>query len=231
MKKLSSWLWGAVLIIVGVLWALKATGVITANLFFPGWWTLFIVIPSLIGLITEDSKGGSFVSLVIGVCLMLVCWEVLDFDLFWKLFLPVVLIMIGLSMIFHAATSGAARKRMKELHLDENKLKEFWATFGDQKVSFYNKDFEGCQVDAVFGGADLDLRGAKIKKDVILRACSVFGGIKIFVPDDVKVEIVSTSIFGGVSDERKQVEKSDSKVADNTLFIEATCLFGGVKIQ
>lgn len=232
MKKLSSWLWGAVLVVVGVLWALKATGVITVDLFFPGWWTLFIIVPALIGLITEEQKGGSFILLLIGVCLLLACLDVLEFDLIWKLVLPVALILIGLSMIFHAATASSARKRMKDLNLDEMKLKEYWATFGEQKVNFNDKEFEGCQVDAVFGGADIDLTHAKIDHDVILRACSIFGGIKIFTPDNVKVEVVSTSIFGGVTNKRRQGEKSDgNKKSDKTLFIEATCLFGGVEIQ
>ncbi len=232
MKKLSNWLWGAVLVVVGVLWALKATGVITVDLFFPGWWTLFIIVPALIGLITEEQKGGSFILLLIGVCLLLACLDVLEFDLIWKLILPVALILIGLSMIFHAATASSARKRMKDLDLDEAKLREYWATFGEQKVSFDDKEFEGCQVDAVFGGADIDLTHAKIDHDVILRACSIFGGVKIFTPSNVKVEVVSTSIFGGVSNKRRQGEKSDgTKKSEKTLFIEATCLFGGVEIQ
>lgn len=59
MKKVNRVLWGVVLVALGVIWALKATNVIDLEIFFPGWWTLFIIVPSVIGLITDDHKGGS----------------------------------------------------------------------------------------------------------------------------------------------------------------------------
>ena len=53
MKKLNGILWGAALIALGVIWVLNRTNVIDINLFFDGWWTLFIIVPCAIGLITE----------------------------------------------------------------------------------------------------------------------------------------------------------------------------------
>lgn len=45
MKKLNSILWGAALIALGVIWVLNSINVININLFFDGWWTLFIIVP------------------------------------------------------------------------------------------------------------------------------------------------------------------------------------------
>lgn len=56
MKRVSGILWGIVLAAVGVIIALSGLGIITLNLFFEGWWTLFIIIPCLIGLITDSDK-------------------------------------------------------------------------------------------------------------------------------------------------------------------------------
>ena len=42
MKKASSILWGIVLIAVGVVLALNVFNIMDINLFFDGWWTLFI---------------------------------------------------------------------------------------------------------------------------------------------------------------------------------------------
>ena len=50
MKKLSKILWGIALIAVGSIFALKAFGVTNVEIFFDGWWTLFIIVPCLVGI-------------------------------------------------------------------------------------------------------------------------------------------------------------------------------------
>ena len=44
MKKISKVLWGIVLISVGVIFALNAFGITDIEIFFDGWWTLFIIV-------------------------------------------------------------------------------------------------------------------------------------------------------------------------------------------
>lgn len=243
MKKLGNWLWGIVLIVVGVLLGMRVLGWLEFDIFFPGWWTLFIIVPCAIGLVTDEHKWGNFVGLLIGVCFLLGCLGVLSFELVWKLFFPVLLILIGLALIFKNTVKGQVIKKMKEVREQNGEeLEEYWATFGEQNVRFDGKEFKGCRVDAVFGGADLDLRGAELKTDVVVKASSIFGGVVIYVPEDVNVEIVSTSIFGGTSDNRRNVkrkaksldEAKAKKKVDNegkTVFIDATCVFGGVEVR
>ena len=48
MNKISSLLWGLVFIIVGVIFGLNALDITNINVFFDGWWTLFIIIPCFI---------------------------------------------------------------------------------------------------------------------------------------------------------------------------------------
>ena len=248
MKKLGNWLWGAVLIVLGVILGVNALGIARINIFFPGWWTLFIIVPCAVGLITDNHKWGNFIGLIVGVCLLLGCLGVLDFDVVWKLLLPVILVLIGLSLIFKNSFKNAAARKIKELRREKGneEAEEYWATFGEQSADFNGKEFGGCKIEAIFGGADLDLRGAKLKNDVIVKASSIFGGIVIWTPEDAEVEVVSTSIFGGVSDERKKAERrkrrknekgeKEEKISkkDNsgkTIYIEATCIFGGVEVR
>lgn len=114
---------------------------------------------------------------------------------------------------------------------DENvEYKEYWSTFSEQDINYDGKEFTGCRLDAVFGGVDLDLRRAKIKNEAIVKASSIFGGVIIYVPENVKVEIASTAIFGGASDKRTAKNKSGDKT-QKTLYIDATCVFGGVEIR
>lgn len=263
MKKASSWLWGLVLIALGVILGVNALGIVRINIFFPGWWTLFIIVPSAIALITEKHKGGPLIGLLIGVAFLLGSLNVVSFGILWKLLLPAILVVIGLAILMKGGENAevsekiekakkAQREKIVEAEVVEEKKKksddedddddddddkdegewtkeECWSTFSDQDVNYDGKKFTGCKVDAVFGGADVDLRKAKIENEAILKASSIFGGIIVYVPDDVKVEVASTSIFGGVSDKRKSTPKSEE--VKKTLYIEATCIFGGVEIR
>ena len=52
MKKVTGILWGIVLVTVGVILAVNALGIASIDIFFDGWWTLFIIVPCAVGLFT-----------------------------------------------------------------------------------------------------------------------------------------------------------------------------------
>ena len=226
--KISNILWGIVLIVVGLIFGLNALEITSINIFFDGWWTLFIIVPCFIGLFNEnDSKTGNIIGIVIGLCLFLACQDIINFDLLWKLLVPAILIIIGLSFIFKDAFNKKIKTEVKKLSKNKKNGKEYCSTFSGQKVDYSDENFDGCELTAVFGGIECDLRDAIIKEDVVISASSIFGGITIYLPQNVNVKTTSTSIFGGVSDERNRKNK-DNKV---TIYIEATCVFGGVELK
>lgn len=244
MKKVNHVLWGLVLVALGVIWALRATGLVDWSIFFPGWWTLFIIVPSAIGLITDDHKGGSIFGILLGVALMLACLDVIDFSMIWKLILPVAVILIGLSMICRTAFNSDKAREVHEAHkkarmahikegevVDENDYQEYWATFGGMRQGMDGKEFKDCRVEAVFGSMTLDLTGAKMPTEAVVKVSAIFGGAKIIVPEDVAVEVSSSSIFGGVDNKHKKSEKAEGKKSSKTLYVDATAVFGGVEIK
>lgn len=223
--KISNSLWGLVLIILGVIFGLNALEITNINLFFDGWWTLFIIIPCFIDLFKDESKTGNIIGIIIGLCLLLACQDLISFDLIWKLMLPIVLVIIGFSIMFKDTINNKVKKEIKKL--SKNNDKEYCSTFGGQTVDFTNEEFTGCSLSAIFGFTKCDLKDAIIKQDCVINASAIFGGVTILVPKDVNVKITSTPIFGGVFDERKKKTK-DTKV---TLYINATSMFGGVEIK
>ena len=50
MKNITRILWGTALIAVGGIIGLNAFGITDIELFFDGWWTLFIIVPCLVGI-------------------------------------------------------------------------------------------------------------------------------------------------------------------------------------
>ena len=57
MKNFGNILWGIVLIIIGLIVGGNALGITNIDIFFDGWWTLFIIIPCFIGLFKEREKN------------------------------------------------------------------------------------------------------------------------------------------------------------------------------
>lgn len=222
MKNTKNILIGVILIAIGVIIGLNALEIVDINIFFEGWWTLFIIIPCFCGLFDSNDRTGNLIGLLVGVVLLLCVRGVLTFEYVWKLALPVILIIIGLSMIFKNNIINKIRKECKS-----EGRKGVCATFSSQNVDYDNEKFEGAELNAIFGGIKLDLTKANIKEDVIIDVSSIFGGVTIFVPNDVKVKVTSTSIFGGVDD--KSVKNQDKEA--KTIYINANCMFGGVEIK
>ena len=54
MKNITKILWGTALIAVGGIIALNAFGITDIELFFDGWWTLFIIVPCLVRIIWKN---------------------------------------------------------------------------------------------------------------------------------------------------------------------------------
>ena len=228
MKNFGNILWGIVFIVLGLVIGTNALGITNINIFFDGWWTLFIIVPCFIGLFKEKEKTGNIIGLLIGISLLLCSLNILDFDLIWKLALPVILVIIGLSFIFKDTFNHKVSEEIKKLNDKKESNDGYCATFSGQNVDLDGEDFNGTDLTAVFGEIKCDLRNAIIKNDVVINCSSIFGGIDIYIPDNVKVKIKSTSIFGGVDEKKKkQVNKSDA----HTIYINATCLFGGVDIK
>lgn len=101
MKKSTKIIWGIALIAIGVILAGNAAGLFNIDLFFKGWWTLFIIIPSVVGLFTEGKYEivSNLAGIAIGVLLLLACNETIAWDIVWKMIIPIILISIGLSMM------------------------------------------------------------------------------------------------------------------------------------
>lgn len=228
MKNFGNVLWGVVLIAIGLIIGGNALGITNINVFFDGWWTLFIIIPCFIGLFKEREKTGNIIGLLIGIALLLCCQNILNFDMIWKLAIPAILIIIGISFIFRDTFNNKIGEKIKKLNENRSKDNEYCATFSGQDVKFDGEKFNGADLTAVFGGVKCDLKNAIIENDVVINTSSIFGGTEIYIPDNVNVKIKSSSIFGGV-DEKKKNHAENSEA--HTIYINATCIFGGVDIK
>ena len=223
MKK-TNYIWGLLLIVLGIIIGLNSLEVISINLFFKGWWTLFIIIPCLLGLFTNENKTGDIIGLIIGILLLLSSWNIIPFNILWKLLIPIILVIIGVSLIYKDTIKNKIERKIIDKNITEDNV--YYATFSGQNLNFEDKKLDNMELNAIFGGIKCNYKDSIIDKDIIIKTSSIFGGTTLILPKGYKVKVTSTSIFGGVDNNYKD-SKEDTKI----IYINATCLFGGVEIK
>ena len=227
MKKLNGILWGAALIALGVIWVLNSINVININLFFDGWWTLFIIVPCAIGLVTDRDKFGNLAGLCLGIILLLCCRGILKFSYIWKLFIPLIIVLIGIKIIVSNVICRNYSDTVKRIKSENNLNKSGTAVFSGSQLNFTGEKFSYTALAAVFGGVQCDLRNAVIEDDCVIDAKAIFGGREIYVPKNLNVKVCSSSVFGGASDDTGRKPQENC----HTLYVNATAVFGGVEIS
>ncbi|MBQ4036710.1 MAG: hypothetical protein IJC84_01130 [Clostridia bacterium] len=225
MKKSTQVVWGIVLVVAGVIFGLNALHITDIDLFFDGWWTLFILVPCTVGLFTERDKTGNLIGLLIGVGLLLWQREIVSFSLLWKLVLTCAVVIVGLRLLLgalfgkkadpaHAPSVGPAPKNAT-------------AVFSGVDLDYNGQPFEGASLTAVFGGIKCDLRGAIIDRDCTVQVTAAFGGIDLLLPPNVNAKLAVTGIFGGAENKTAPHPLPDVP----TVYVQGVALFGGVDVK
>jgi len=215
MKTFSRVLLGLSIIILGVLIGLNSIDLINFSKFFSGWWTLFIIIPSISYLITSKDKAVSIIFLLIGILLFLACRALIDFSIVLKLILPVVLVGVG----FHFIYSYYLHNKKDR---DNN---EIASVFSSDNIKV-TKKYKGGFTNSIFGVLTFDLTNADISKDIVIENTSIFGKTIIILPNDVNVIVRNINIFGKTKNNRDKHSKKNT----DTVFINTKNIFGGVDI-
>lgn len=240
-NKLSGAIWGLLFVIIGIGYAGNVLFDWEFNLFFSGFWTLFIIIPCFIGMIKNGFGTGSTIGFIIGVLLLVSYYINVDYSV-WQLIIPVILILIGVRIMFRDAfhrkpnfdyqdvnsdnSQGPSGSQGSQDNYSDATRGDYNAIFSGNRVHITDT-FIGASANAVFGSVVLDLRDAIIPGNVEINAQAIFGGIEIYIPNGVKVKVNNIPVFGGVSN--KAFNSTDP--AAPTIFLNSTCMFGGIDIK
>ncbi len=164
-----------------------------------------------------------------------------DFGDLW----PIILLFMGVWLILrkngkssvnhsHFSSGGreSAGEQQQEVHQSQTA-----SNFYDylDEVSIFNsvnkviqsENFRGGNITTIFGGTKLDLTNSKLSpNENILEITTLFGGTNIRVPQNWKVILNVTSIFGGFEDKRfAHIHSEDT--SEGILIIKGVALFGG----
>ncbi|MGB5823105.1 MAG: LiaF domain-containing protein [Proteocatella sp.] len=222
-NKFAAVLPGIILVLLGGGYLGNTFGLWKFNLFFDGWWTLFILIPCAINLITYGANMFNVIGLIIGTFWLFSAWDIISLRIVWKAVVPILIIAIGMKIIYQNSRNDFTYRNIKQ----DGSAPNLFAIFGGSNPNYNNLEFHGCNAYAIFGSVDINLRNAIISEDCIINCYALFGGVDILLPGKVKVRTSSTPIFGGVAN------KYMSPVDENspTVYVRSTSIFGGVEIK
>lgn len=216
-KKLVSRIFLGVLILaLGTILCGNAMRIWDVDVFFPGWWTLFIIIPCLYFIVVDGPDFGNVIGLVVGVVLLLSKISIFKGYISWRIIFPVIIIIIGIKIIVSAV--GDTHRTYDGYNYSKK------SSFCDDKVDFSGQTFTGGPYKASFGKLVIDLSGAVIAQNAPFTVDCSFGEIDIILPKDVCLNLKSRAAFGEV----KNMYPINNQGVP--LDIEVNCSFGTVKV-
>jgi len=196
--------WPVILIALGVVRLVESRG--TASIVFGG------ILTAAGGLLLMDNLG------------------IIFFD--WRLFWPAILIGLGVLMLIrhmewqqpsNSSDNPAAGPPPEPGNLN------LFTIFGggDRRIDAQN--FRGGEIGAMFGGYEIDLRGAALAENQATIDVNVmFGGAEIHIPQTWAAEVRGTGLFGAFSDETMH---PDPATNPPRLTITGSAMFGGVTVS
>ena len=223
---------GIILILLGLGFLLDQTGYINFGDIISLYWPVFIILVGLTGLFDrKSSKLGNLIVIAVGVLLQLSRLDYITIDVF-QLFFPIVLILIGINIIFskgvkkHKASVEPEKWSKNNVSLEDTV--DLFVIFSGIDTMNQSLAFKGGKLSAIFGGIDLDLRGASLNNnEAFLDVSALFGGVDIKVPDNWRVEMTGTPIFGGWENNTRPNTDQGAPV----LKIRGTAIFGGIDVK
>lgn len=188
----------------------------TWGLFWGVFWGGLFLAAGITALFNRGALVWGLVLCAVGVSIMLGAFGVVDIN-FWKIFWPLVLVVVGLGVLFKVSPAKSKESADKS----NEKVAIFYGEDARPKG-----DYDGGSLSAVFGGVNLDLRQAKVKDGAVIEIFTFCGGIEINMPSDVIVQNEVRGIFGGSED--KTVPDAKAK---KTVILRGECILGGLEIK
>jgi len=207
---------GLVFIAIGVIFLLDNFGHIDFRLpYYLMTWQMILIVIGAFQLITGNYRGG-----VILLAIGLVFWLPEYFNIRFRDYWPVILIVIGVGFFLKGRKNSSRGSEAGDI--------DDIAILAGSHKKINNKQFSGGKLSAVLGGIELDLRQSSLNGgQATLDTFTVMGSIKLFVPDDWVVNFEATNILGGFHDKRAH---RPTEYFGNVLTIKGMIVIGAVEL-
>lgn len=227
---------GTIILLLGILFLLQNLGIFYVDRLWQFWPVALIALGIarvVDGRTLERKLWGAATAaaglVLLGNSLGFLPWRV------WSLLWPAWLIFFGIFILVRGfgkqATFTPPNPFVHEVSTSSDDTLHALAIFGGINRRVNSENFQGGEAVAIFGGIELDLRGAATTREELeIEANAVFGGIEIVVPETWDVTVTGSGILGGYEDKTHRMVNS---VGSNRphLTIRGGAVFGGVTVK
>ncbi len=222
---------GVLVIAAGLLLLARNTGFLdpsVSRIIFS--WEMLLIAIGVINIFWRQSFWSGVILIGVGGFFLLVNFYHMPFST-WQLFLPALIILVGLQMIFgvsHLQKRFHKRPLFNQSVGSEDFFEDI-AIFGGGERKVVTPNFKGGRIIAAFGGSKVDLSHCNIAAGdrPMIEVVSIFGGTSLLVPSDWSVKVEVFNIFGGYADKRITSQVDYNK----TLVIKGVTIFGGGEVK
>ena len=204
---------GLILILAGVGYAGSVLGFWRFDLFFDGWWTLFLIVPCLFSILDKGFEAGNLLGLAIGVMLLLSAQGFVRMQTIIRLSIPLIFVFICLGLLTGQGNMEGAP--------------DICAIFGTENRRITNAITGGANLTAVFGTLTIDLRDAQLTTDIMVQTTAVFGSVNLLLPEGTPVRADGFSLFGSLHNHMSD-QGEEGRPA---VFVSGVNVFGGTEVK
>lgn len=242
-KNTSNYLWGSILILIGFLLAGRALNWFDFNIFFDGWWSLFIIVPCFIGLFrNEGEKTSNLIGLCIGVFLLLAAQSFIQWRMFWPLCLAAILVVVGFKMLLPSREKKKDYKDYRDSNY-QNYSNYNYSSQNDNQQSSQSSEQKEQQGSTSNGysytytsqtdgstnqnntnnGYQNAYQNAR-QNGAPFACTAIFGGRELRFDNEVFTGAVLSAVLGGI-----EIDLRNAIIRENVV-IEAKAVLGGIDI-
>ena len=232
-KNIHMLLWGIVLLVFGGVFLVGRLMGNEGSFFFPGWWTVFLIVPALASMVENRVDIGNIIVLLLGVMLLARAQGWIPV-ISWTLGIAIVLVVLGLYFVLRAVLGGRssrphshrAEARMIEGSFDANP--SYTAILSSRNVKSQPISLLGATCTAVLGSASVDLSDCIVEEDITIFCNAILGSVDVIVPQNVKIVYRNLPILGDVSGKALGAA-SEANVP--TVTLDCTAVLGAVTVS
>lgn len=224
------------------------------NIDFTGWWTLFLIVPGIAGMLDYGIEIWNTALVLVGAWLLALARGWLPEGLGGSLIWVGVFLLIGLELLF-----GGTRRKFRNynsgdpsvftnnpgnaqysnpgqntppfnndgwVNRETNETISHTSVFSNLRIANDSHAFLSAALTAVFGNVMYNLRGCVPVNGAVVDAVAIFGNVTVFVPENCRLQVKGVPIFGGC---RCRVMRPNDPSLP-LLTIRYTSVFGGVEI-
>lgn len=214
---------GVLFILFGIGYLLNAVNLFDFSIgqFFHDWYPILLILFGFHLISNKKFVFGGIVS-IFGILLQLEQLNIFDINV-WRLIFPFALVGIGVNMIIK---KNKHSERISNDYIVEKNF-EINNVFSSDERNINSHSLEKGEVFSLFGSAKLDMSNSTISdNNFYLELTSIFALIEIRLPEDCRIEIKGSPIFGSIEDKTRLNSNTNKRV-----ILDCTSVFGSIEIR